>query len=98
MSYHVVLELGGIRTAPVPDNTVKSQYRCNSNKEHYFICQPFRILRNLSAFQPCIPHSAFSKYYASQITNYESQILQNKSRFPPNGCQVSHSASGHLSR
>ena len=41
-------------------------------------CQPFRILRNLSAFEPCILHSAFiSKYY--RITDFT--ILQNKSRF-----------------
>ena len=52
----------------------------------YHTCQPFRILRNLSAFEPCIPHSS------QNIT--ESQILQSKSRFPPNGCQVSHS--GHV--
>ena len=33
-----------------------------------------------------IPHSS------QNMT--ESQILQNKSKFPPNGCQVSHS--GHV--
>ena len=49
-----------------------------------FVClHTFRILWNLSAFQPCILHSF------QNIT--ESQILQNQYRFPPNGCQVSHS-------
>ena len=48
----------------------------------YLPLQPFLILRNLSLFEPCIPHSF------QNIT--ESQILQNKS----SGRQVSHS--GHV--
>ena len=58
----------------------------------YLPIQPFRIRRNLSAFEPCIPHSSQHNKYDILLRNH---TIYRMSRSPPNGCQVSSSARCH---
>ena len=42
------------------------------------VCQPFHILRNLSAFKPCIAHFLFILKYYGIITFYRISMVSNQ--------------------